>query len=520
MAGAGLGFGSGFAQGLAAALQERRIAKREKARHAEDVQERQFQLQFPLMWKEAQESGDYEGFQSWLSQMHPEVEKHNKKHGSPFDKLGALLGVGRGKSDSPIPGGTPPIVPWDVGVRMGRSGSAPGQSTAPPLPTRSRPTTADEQQVIPGMPSAVEGPDSRLFGMRVATPEERTARMERDTIAELNVKNRAALGLDQQKVQQRLQQARELGMSPEAAIRFAATGQMPREDVTQTDAENFNAQIARFKAENGREPTMAEVNAMRQDWYKHSAAAAGQSTLGSFADYVARYAQSKGKTPEQLTAADIEAARKAYGQADDAARRPLAPIVIQTPYGPQIGDRSTGETKPFVYGAGDNKGTVVGRNPNATERKELGELQTLGTALEAVKAAYKPELVGPLAGRYSEGSQSIPGLPVPAGAADLSSKLAQVQNTLIYLRSGKQINEQEFTRLKKELPLMTDKPDVFVTKLANTESMMQTLAANRQANTGGAAPAAKGFSTEYQGKTYSFDSQRKLDAFKLQFGIK
>ena len=120
-------------------------------------------------------------------------------------------------------------------------------------------------------------------------------------------------------------------------------------------------------------------------------------------------------------------------------------------------------------------------NPSAGERSGLADFETFDRAMSGVKESYKSELVGPAAGRYGTASQQLPGVPVPEGFDELVSKLAQVQNSLIYLRSGKQINESEFQRLKRELPLITDKPENFLTKLANTETYMETLLANRRA---------------------------------------
>jgi hypothetical protein len=58
--------------------------------------------------------------------------------------------------------------------------------------------------------------------------------------------------------------------------------------------------------------------------YVQPSTAAKGVTLGSFEDYVTRYAAGKGKTPETLTPADIEDARKRYQQADD------RPITVNT----------------------------------------------------------------------------------------------------------------------------------------------------------------------------------------------
>lgn len=58
-------------------------------------------------------------------------------------------------------------------------------------------------------------------------------------------------------------------------------------------------------------PAKAALAAMKTDATIH---------VGSFEDYVARYAAAKGKTADSLTTADIEDARKRYQQADDRPR--------------------------------------------------------------------------------------------------------------------------------------------------------------------------------------------------------
>lgn len=123
-------------------------------------------------------------------------------------------------------------------------------------------------------------------------------------------------------------------------------------------------------------------------------------------------------------------------------------------------------------------------NPSAGERQALADGRTIFEAFDAVREAYDPSLVGPVQGRYGAVAQNVPGLSEPQGFTDLRSKLAQVQNSLLYLRTGKQINEQEFARMMKELPSETDKPENFVIKLDNSERLMKELMANKRSFAG------------------------------------
>jgi hypothetical protein len=133
-------------------------------------------------------------------------------------------------------------------------------------------------------------------------------------------------------------------------------------------------------------------------------------------------------------------------------------------------------------------------NPSGSDLDQISDFGVLQNKFKGVRNAYRPELVGPAAGRYGQGAQAVPGMTVPEGFTDLSSRLAQVQNAMIYLKSGKQINEQEFARLQAELPLITDKSDVFEQKLTNAETYMNDLIEGRRAahGMGGQQPSRPG----------------------------
>jgi hypothetical protein len=124
-------------------------------------------------------------------------------------------------------------------------------------------------------------------------------------------------------------------------------------------------------------------------------------------------------------------------------------------------------------------------NPSAAERKDFGDFNTLATGFEAVKEAHKAyPSTGPVMGRLGAVAQVMPGVKTPEGFTNLRSRLAQVQNSLLYLKSGKAISEPEFQRMMKELPSENDKGPDFIVKLANAESVMQEWITNRKGAAG------------------------------------
>lgn len=93
----------------------------------------------------------------------------------------------------------------------------------------------------------------------------------------------------------------------------------------------------------------------RADLAAKQANDAPSSDYGRFeTDFVKAEADKLKKPIQALTPAELvkikTAARKAFGQADDAARRPLAPIVIQTPGGFATVNRDTNTATPITQG--------------------------------------------------------------------------------------------------------------------------------------------------------------------------
>lgn len=116
------------------------------------------------------------------------------------------------------------------------------------------------------------------------------------------------------------------------------------------------------------------------------AAAPQGSDYGRFeADYLEAEAAKLGKTVAQLNPQQRvqmkTAARKAFGQADDAAYRGLAPIVIQTAQGPQLLDRTTRTVSPIA----DAAGQTVGLAPTAAMREKAAGRELVGKSINAIK---------------------------------------------------------------------------------------------------------------------------------------
>lgn len=154
----------------------------------------------------------------------------------------------------------------------------------------------------------------------------------------------------------------------------------------------------------------------------------------------------------------------------------------------QVGDQVMGVT----YGGQVKPINAPGQlNPlkktlPADQSAQLGDFDTLSSQLEAVKESVKghPEFTGPVESRLGNLAQTVDIPSVGLGAspqrADFLSNINSIRNQLIYLRSGKQINEKEYERLLAELPNEKRSDVDFGAKLANFEKVFNEIKQNRR----------------------------------------
>lgn len=116
--------------------------------------------------------------------------------------------------------------------------------------------------------------------------------------------------------------------------------------------------------------------------------------------------------------------------------------------------------------------------PSEQIQREM-DLSSLQFSLDNVKQSYSPDLVGPVGARVGRGKQYLEGVATPE-AASFYSNLADLRNQMLYLRSGKQINESEYNRLLQALPNENMSNTDFNTRMKNFESLFQKIKASRE----------------------------------------
>ena len=142
-----------------------------------------------------------------------------------------------------------------------------------------------------------------------------------------------------------------------------------------------------------------------------------------------------------------------------------------------------------------NDGNVVSSqwypgNPTGGERTRIADTESMRTSLDALKGLFKPDYVGPIAGRVGTLGQKIPGVPVDDGQAQFYAATSAVRNAIIKAITGAQMSEPEAKRITSQIPSENDKPEVwnakYIQSIANVERLDAAL--SRRQGLGNQAP--------------------------------
>lgn len=152
-----LGFGGGFARGFANAMLRNQDLAREETEKQRQRDLQEFNITFPLIFQQAQETGDYTNANAAFFRMFPEAEKRFKKDGgSPFEQLAPLLQPAIGDARR-----------LDVSKDQADAISA-GDPSKAVLPSRTL--------VSPATPPPPPDPKSLFLGQPMQTPEQKATR--------------------------------------------------------------------------------------------------------------------------------------------------------------------------------------------------------------------------------------------------------------------------------------------------------------------------------------------------------
>jgi hypothetical protein len=140
---------------------------------------------------------------------------------------------------------------------------------------------------------------------------------------------------------------------------------------------------------------------------------------------------------------------------------------------------------------------------SAGAEAQLREADATLSGLAAIEGSLKDAYVGPVAGRAYSASESLPlgagqfggilGLPnVTPERSEFGATVAAINNRAINVLSGANVPPKEYERVRKQLPLVTDPPAVFRSKVIATRKNMERIKAVILSGGGGTPAASSG----------------------------
>lgn len=154
----------------------------------------------------------------------------------------------------------------------------------------------------------------------------------------------------------------------------------------------------------------------------------------------------------------------------------------------------SGEVKMIPGAVEGARRTAVPAGVNTAIR----DLENSARKITDLAAAYRPEFVGPYEGRYESSKASgvlsyLPFFRTPDGYGEFAALNADLKNSIIKLITGAQMGVQEADRILKQVPVETDKDEIWKSKYEQTKKNAEFLLAEakRLSGAGGSsAPSA------------------------------
>ncbi len=141
------------------------------------------------------------------------------------------------------------------------------------------------------------------------------------------------------------------------------------------------------------------------------------------------------------------------------------------------------------------QGGASGPPPAGVQTNVLGN-ETASAQLARLQQMFNEggkDLVGPFEGRARSIGQQLPGVPVNQEFSDFEAATSAFTNSVIKAITGAQMSEPEARRIKQQIPLTSDKPEVWMSKAQQTAQNLrdlESMIARRQG--GGGQPQAPG----------------------------
>lgn len=192
-------------------------------------------------------------------------------------------------------------------------------------------------------------------------------------------------------------------------------------------------------------------------------------------------------------------------------------------------DNATGERSPYNAAThGEIQPAVKPQLPGAEVEKNVG-IDTLSNQVKNLRNLYSPDYVGPLDSMKQKVAQTVDmpaiGLGADPKASQFNQSVSDMKDTILRLRSGAQINEQEAKRLEMLVPTERRSDKDFLARLDLFENTLNQIREARKTGFQEAGFRTQGLSDKTQQSSANppvvpvADREAKKAALKAKLGI-
>ena len=145
--------------------------------------------------------------------------------------------------------------------------------------------------------------------------------------------------------------------------------------------------------------------------------------------------------------------------------------------------RVTGAWNPKAGNAVQIPPELAGSRKNAlpaSTNAKIAEYENSTRKIVDLEKSYKPAFIGPIEGRYEKSKASgilsfMPFFKTPEGYGEFAALNADLKNSVIKLITGAQMGQQEAERILQQVPVETDKPEIWEAKYKTTKANAEFL---------------------------------------------
>ena len=120
----------------------------------------------------------------------------------------------------------------------------------------------------------------------------------------------------------------------------------------------------------------------------------------------------------------------------------------------------------------------LGKPIPSDQVSKLADLDTLQKQIDDTRRLFKPEYVGPIAGRYGTTKEKV--VDIPEDQVKFYATVKDMKDALLRARSGAQINEQEYKRLVSFLPDENLPSGNFAARLSRFQNLVNQITASKK----------------------------------------